>query len=99
MVADDIADQLLAALREALTNTARHAHATAVDVAAEATVTRPPLRVADDGRGIDPARTRSGGLANFHARAVEPGGTLTLTPRRPTGTVLEWTVPLPADNG
>ncbi|WP_051834052.1 ATP-binding protein [Streptomyces sp. NRRL S-646] len=97
MVADDIADQLPAVLREALTNTARHAHATAVD--AEATATRPPLRVADNGRSIDPARTRCGGLANLHARAVEPGGTLTLTPRRPTGTVLEWTVPLPADNG
>ncbi|WP_443062020.1 MerR family transcriptional regulator [Streptomyces sp. NBC_00490] len=27
------------------------------------------------------------------------GGTLTLVPHRPTGTTLEWTVPLLADNG
>ncbi|WP_405525922.1 histidine kinase [Streptomyces canus] len=84
-------------LREALTNTARHAHATAVDVTAEATVTHLMLRISDDGRGIDPTRTRRSGLANLHARAAELGGTLTLTPRRPTGTTLEWTVPLSAD--
>jgi two-component system, NarL family, sensor histidine kinase DevS len=99
LVADDIADQLIAVLREALTNTARHAHATAVDVAAEATVTHLRLRVTDDGRGIDPTRTRRSGLANLHSRAAELGGTLTLTPHRPAGTTLEWTVPLPAGNG
>lgn len=98
LVADDIADQLLAVLREALTNTARHAHATAVDVAAEATVTHLRLRVTDNGRGIDPARTRRSGLANLHTRAEELGGTLALAPRRPTGTTLEWTVPLPTGN-
>ncbi|WP_410099249.1 GAF domain-containing protein [Streptomyces sp. STR69] len=89
LVTDDIADQLLAVLREALTRTARHPHADTVDVAAEATNTRLTLRVTDDGRGIDPARTR----------ATELGGTLTLTPRRPTGTTLEWAVPLFAGNG
>nr|WP_051370361.1 GAF domain-containing protein [Streptomyces sp. 142MFCol3.1] len=99
LVADDIADQLIAVLREALTNAARHAHATAVDVSAEATTTHLRLRVTDNGRGIDPAHTRRSGLANLHTRATELGGTLTLIPHRPTGTTLEWTVPLPADNG
>ena len=70
-----------------------------LDVAAEATVTHLRLRVTDDGRGIDPTRARRSGLANLHARATELGGTLTLTPRRPTGTTLEWTVPLPAGDG
>jgi signal transduction histidine kinase len=97
LVAGDIADHLLAVLREALTNTARHAHATAVDIVAEATATRLRLLVTDNGRGIDPTRTRRSGLANLHTRATELGGTLTLAPRRPTGTTLEWTVPLPAD--
>ena len=99
LVADDIADQLLAVLREALSNTAQHARATAVDVAAEATVTHLRLRITDNGRGIDPARTRRSGLANLRTRATELGGTLTLTPHRPTGTTLEWTVPLPTGNG
>jgi hypothetical protein len=82
LVADNIADHLLAVLREALTNTARHAHATAVDIAAEATATRLTLLVTDNGRGIDPTRTRSSGLATLHTRATELGGTLTLTPHR-----------------
>ncbi|MEU5893918.1 sensor histidine kinase [Streptomyces sp. NPDC047461] len=96
LVADDIADQLIAVLREALTHTARHAHATTVNVTAEATATHLRLRISDDGRGIDPTRTRRSGLTNLHTRATELGGTLTLTPRRPTGTTLEWTVPLSA---
>jgi signal transduction histidine kinase len=99
LVADDIADQLIAVLREALANAARHAHATAVNVSAEATATRLRLLVTDNGCGIDPTHTGRSGLANLHTRATELGGTLTLTPRRPTGTTLEWTVPLPADNG
>nr|WSY53836.1 GAF domain-containing sensor histidine kinase [Streptomyces sp. NBC_00886] len=98
-VADDIADQLLAVLREALTNAARHAQATAVDVSAEATATHLTLQVTDNGRGIDPTHTRRSGLANLHTRATELGGALTLAPRRPTGTILEWTVPLPAGSG
>lgn len=99
LVTHDIADQLLVVLREALTRTARHPHAGTVDVAAEATNTRPPLRVTDDGRGIDPAHTRNSGLTDLRTRATELGGTLTLTTRRPTSTTLEWTVPLPTGNG
>lgn len=98
-VADDIADQLLAVLREALANAARHAHATAVDVTVEATATHLILRVSDNGRGIDPARTRRSGLANLRTRATELGGTLTIAPHRPTGTTLDWAAPLPTDQG
>ncbi|MCX5247113.1 ATP-binding protein [Streptomyces sp. NBC_00201] len=81
----------MAVLREALTNAARHAHATAVDVAAEATATHLRLRVTDDGRGIDPARTRRGGLADLHTRAAELGGTLTPVPPAPP-----WSGPSPS---
>jgi two-component system sensor histidine kinase DevS len=69
-----------------------------VDVAAEVTATHLRLRVTDNGRGIGPDRTHRSGLANLHARAAELGGALTLAPHRPTGTTLEWTVPLPAGN-
>ncbi|MEV6613088.1 GAF domain-containing protein [Streptomyces sp. NPDC051051] len=90
------AEHLLAVLRETLSNTARHARATAVEVTAETDGTRLRLRVADNGRGVDPAVTRRSGLDNLRRRAAELGGTFTLTPNEPTGTVAEWTVPLPA---
>ncbi|MGW3494352.1 sensor histidine kinase [Streptomyces sp. NPDC001020] len=90
------ASHLLAVLGEALSNTARHAHATAVDVSVEASRTSLRLWVADDGRGIDPAVTRRSGLANLRLRAEELGGTFTLDSNTPSGTVVEWVVPLPA---
>ncbi|MHC5705362.1 sensor histidine kinase [Streptomyces tirandamycinicus] len=90
------AEQLLAVLREALSNAARHARATAVEVTAETDGARLRLRVADNGRGIDPAVTRRSGLDNLRRRATDLGGGFTLTPNQPTGTIVEWTVPLPA---
>ena len=98
-VPGDHGEHLLAVLREALSNAARHAHATTVEVTAEATATELRLRVADNGRGIDPAATRRSGLSNLRTRAEDLGGTFTITPDEPTGTVLEWTVPLHADAG
>ncbi|MEU0119803.1 GAF domain-containing protein [Streptomyces bobili] len=97
-VPGDHADHLLAVLREALSNTARHAHAGSVDVAVEATARTLRLTVTDDGRGIEPATARRSGLANMRSRAEELGGTFTLASREPTGTVLEWQVPLRGDS-
>lgn len=88
-------DHVLAVLRETLSNTARHAHASTVEVTAETDGTRLHLRVADNGSGIDPAVTRRSGLDNLRRRATDLGGSLTITPNQPTGTVVEWTVPLP----
>ncbi|MCI3278304.1 PAS domain-containing sensor histidine kinase [Streptomyces cylindrosporus] len=93
------AEHLLAVLGEALSNSARHADATAVDVNVEAGGGILRLEVADNGCGIDPAVTRRSGLANLRRRAEERGGTFALTPNRPTGTVLVWSVPLPGDHG
>lgn len=90
------AEHLLAVVRETLSNTGRHARATAVEVTAETDGSRLRLRVADDGTGIDPAVTRRSGLDNLRRRATDLGGTFTVTANAPTGTVVEWTVPLPA---
>ncbi|WP_030900417.1 GAF domain-containing protein [Streptomyces sp. NRRL S-474] len=90
------AEHLVAVLRETLSNAARHAHATAVEVAAETDGSRLRLRVADNGTGIDPAVARRSGLDNLRRRATDLGGSFTLTPNEPTGTVAEWAVPLPA---
>ncbi|MFD8307257.1 GAF domain-containing protein [Streptomyces sp. NPDC059690] len=92
------ADHLLAVLREALSNAARHAHATAVEITVAAADATLRLTVADNGRGIGPEATRSSGLTNMRTRAEELNGGLRLTAREPTGTHLEWTVPLPTDS-
>ncbi|MGW2745569.1 sensor histidine kinase [Streptomyces sp. NPDC001450] len=93
-VSAEQAEQLLAVLGEALSNAARHAHAGTVDVTVEVTDTELKLRVADNGRGIDPAATRRSGLANLRRRAEELGGTFSVSASRPSGTVVEWAVPI-----
>ncbi|WP_330340279.1 sensor histidine kinase [Streptomyces sp. NBC_00557] len=93
-VSADQAEQLLAVLGEALSNAARHAHATSVDVGVEVTDSALRLHVADNGRGIDPAITRRSGLANLRKRAEELGGSFSVSANQPSGTVVEWVVPL-----
>ncbi|MBC7267386.1 MAG: sensor histidine kinase [Streptomyces sp.] len=89
------AEHLLAVLGEALSNAAKHAHATSVDITVEVTGTSLRLRVSDNGRGIDPAVTRRSGLANLRSRAEELGGTFTVAANHPAGAVLDWSIPLP----
>lgn len=88
-----VAAQLLAVLREALSNVARHAEADAAVVEVETIAGRVALRVTDNGRGIPPER-RESGLRNVRRRATELGGTLRLSAEEPHGTRLEWTVPI-----
>ncbi|WP_225829790.1 GAF domain-containing sensor histidine kinase [Streptomyces sp. NK08204] len=88
------AEHLLAVLGEALSNAARHAHASAVDVSVEVADTTLRLRVADNGRGMDPAVSRRSGLVNLRKRAEELGGAFSLSSNQPNGTVVEWVVPL-----
>lgn len=89
------AGHMLTVLREALSNAARHARASRVEVSVEvgSDIT---LRVTDDGTGIPPGSRRSG-LANLAERAELLGGVLRTGPAdraTGTGTVLEWRVPL-----
>ena len=96
---DASVDDLIAALREALTNVARHAKARCVDVAVEATTDSLVLEVTDDGVGIGEG-SRWSGLANLRARAEHHGGTFTIgpieepPPNYRQGTRLRWTIPL-----
>ena len=88
-----VAEQLVAVLREALSNVARHAEADAAVVEVEARPGEVMLRVADNGRGL-PAERYESGLRNARRRAADNGGQLRLLNEEPHGTVLEWTVPL-----
>ncbi|MFJ3233635.1 GAF domain-containing protein [Streptomyces sp. NPDC086787] len=94
VVSTSQADQLLAVLGEALSNAARHAQATTVDVSVEVADAAVRLRVADNGRGIDAAITRRSGLDNLQQRAEDVGGTCNLSANHPSGTIVEWTAPL-----
>jgi signal transduction histidine kinase len=96
-VSGETAEQALAALREALSNAARHAAASQVDV----TVDKDPdgiltIQVTDNGTGIPGGAARSG-LRNLAQRAEKLGGELRLGPADPAaarpGTRLEWRVP------
>lgn len=87
---------LLAVLEEARSNAARHARASAVDVGVDVAGAVTRLRVADYGRGIAARMTRRSGLANLRGRAEALGGTLDLSAEEGGGTLVRWTVPLPA---
>jgi two-component system, NarL family, sensor histidine kinase DevS len=91
-------EDVLAVLREALSNVVRHAAATSVTVDLTSTGERLTLGVLDDGRGI-PEDGRRSGLVNMRRRAERHGGTFTVAPRQPCGTVLSWTVPIRAPQG
>ncbi|GII92131.1 sensor histidine kinase [Sinosporangium siamense] len=88
----DIGDQLLAVLREALSNVVRHARAKRVDILAEAGEEL-LLQVEDDGVGL-PAGGHRSGLRNMRERAEDLGGTFTAARRDPGGTRLVWRIPL-----
>jgi signal transduction histidine kinase len=92
LVPADAADHLLGALREALSNAARHASASKVDVTVEA---GPELIlvVRDNGTGMPGTGPRSG-LANLAERAELLGGMLRTVPAPGGGTELDWRVPL-----
>lgn len=94
VVGGDVASELLATLREALANVARHAGATSAEV--ELSVDdHLHLTVTDDGVGIGPGRHRTGnGLPNMATRAELLGGSFSLSARPEGGTELTWRVPL-----
>jgi signal transduction histidine kinase len=96
-VPDETGEHLLSALREALSNAARHAKATRIDVSIEAGRDL-VLMVTDNGAGLKETKNRSG-LANLEERASKLSGSLRVTPAPGGGTELEWRVPLSPPTG
>lgn len=100
VVPADVAEHVLAVAREAVSNAARHARATRVEVEVGASPdgSRVWIGVDDDGVGIPDGAARSGGygLANLTARARRLGGTTSATARHGGGTSVRWQAPLPA---
>jgi signal transduction histidine kinase len=95
-VPDDIADQLVAVVREAVTNVVKHAGARTVEVDLTLTEHHLELQVADDGDGLpEVLRADGNGLRNLRARAERLGGEMLVEPGERAGIVLIWRVPLP----
>lgn len=93
IVRPEQATQLLAVLREALSNAAKHARAKAMSVELAATDDELVLMVQDDGVGIGAVRKESG-LANVRFRASALGGSMAVSSVEPSGTRLEWRIPI-----
>jgi PAS domain S-box-containing protein len=90
---DDVAAELLPTVREAVSNVARHAGATSVEIAVEHGDDFVTLRVLDDGCGVAATAPRGNGLRNISERAARLGGRCSVTARPEGGTSLEWRVP------
>ena len=98
VVPDDLRADVLAVVRESLTNVAKHAEASRVSL----TVTADPddrvlrVQVEDNGVGIGEDRHHGNGLRNAAVRAGYSGGLAEAVRRPEGGTRFVWQVPLPA---
>ncbi len=96
---DDVETTAYYVVREALANTAKHAHAAHASVALTRRNGTLRIAISDDGCGIDEAsgghggagaaavlRTSHGGLANIRDRVAALRGTVRVAPNEPSGT-------------
>jgi len=86
---------ILAVVREGLTNVARHAQAGSAEVTVSRAGGEVSVEVRDDGRGIGSRDERRSGLANLADRASARRGSLQTGPVDGGGTRLLWRVPVP----
>jgi signal transduction histidine kinase len=95
VVDDKLAEDLANVLREALSNVARHAQATRVEVDVTAANEQIELSVTDNGLGIGESPPAGGrGMRNMRNRAESVGGTVTVVPvLSGQGTHLTWRAP------
>jgi two-component system sensor histidine kinase UhpB len=98
----EVSTQLFRIFQEALTNVARHAHASRVDVELERREQHLCLAIRDDGRGISwtslVSRT-SLGLLGIQERARRVGGTANIGGAPDGGTVVRVALPLAQPRG
>ncbi|MDQ1289585.1 MAG: hypothetical protein QG622_3151 [Actinomycetota bacterium] len=90
LVPPDVADDVVAVVREGLSNAARHARAGSIVVVVEVRGPWVVVEVMDDGVGLPAHPTRRSGLDNLTERARRHGGDLEATRNETGGTSLHW---------
>ncbi len=95
-VGSAVGDELVAVVRELLSNVGRHAHAGVVRLAVSCDGVDAVVEVVDDGVGLPPPgeRRAGNGLHNISRRAQRLGGSFTASAADGGGTVAVWRVPL-----
>ncbi len=97
LVTGALADDVVAVVRESLTNVVRHAAAQTCSVDVSIVDDQLRIRVEDDGRGVTDSPHR-GGTANLAERAVARGGHYLLDGREGGGSRVLWDVPLSGED-
>jgi two-component system sensor histidine kinase UhpB len=98
---EDMAIKAYRIVQECLTNVARHAAATRIeiDVSTEPATGRLLLRIADNGNGFDPTAHRLGlGLLGIRERIASLDGSIDIASHPGAGTCVTVVLPLPADD-
>ncbi|HSV35861.1 MAG TPA: PAS domain S-box protein [Ramlibacter sp.] len=98
---EDCATAMFRIVQESLTNVARHAQATRVEISLHRHGDHHRLEVRDDGRGFDPGvpKVKAIGLIGVRERVLMLGGDLVLSSAPGQGTVLEVRIPLADGSG
>jgi signal transduction histidine kinase len=96
LVDGELAEDVVAVVREGLSNVSRHASAGTADVAIVVDDHRVVVTIDDDGTGLPKGTRRSSGTANLRERAKRHSGNFELTGRKSGGTRLRWTAVLTA---
>jgi signal transduction histidine kinase len=92
---DDLMDDIENVLREGLSNAARHAQASHVDITVSVTASDISVKIQDDGVGPKGLkRRRGGGTLSLAHRATTHGGSYSLEPGPNGGSVLTWSCPV-----
>ena len=96
LVPGNVADHVVAVVREGLSNAVRHAGDGAIAVEVAVASGQVQVRVSDQGPGLPTdGSSRHSGLANLEQRAAEVGGGCELYGRAEGGAELRWWAPLP----
>jgi signal transduction histidine kinase len=93
---DEIEIALFRVAQESLTNAAKYARASGIEIALTLDAERVSLHIADDGVGIraqDLKRTHTHGLLGMRQRVSARGGRIEIEPRVPHGTSIRATLP------
>ncbi len=94
LVTGALADDVVAVVRESLSNVARHAQAHSSQVTVSVTASHVTVLIDDDGVGMPEAPTKRSGTANLARRALAHGGVFNVEARKEGGTRVRWHVPL-----